>query len=69
MFNKVFVCCDKDQVAGLGWPGLAIETRNICEAIGISDINSYEVSKKDILKAVKAHDGIELQEGWKSMRS
>jgi hypothetical protein len=51
----------KEQAAQ-GWPGLAIETRNICEAIGISDINSYEVSKKDILKAVKAHDGIELQE-------
>ena len=38
-----------------GWPGLAIETRNICETISLSDINEYEVSKKDILKAVLAY--------------
>ena len=54
----------KEQAAQ-GWPGLAIETRKICEEIGISDINQNDITKKDIMKAVKAHDGIELHERMK----
>jgi hypothetical protein len=45
-----------------GWAGLAAETRTICAALGIGDVNTKEVSKNDIIKAVKLHDGGEIRE-------
>ena len=35
-----------------GWPGLGQEVRQICLAIGISDINLHFVRKTDIQKAI-----------------
>ena len=42
------------------WPGLAEETRQICESLGMNDVNLQEVKKQDIMKAVKDHDGREM---------
>ena len=34
------------------WPGLGQEVRDICEEIGIEDINKYEVGKEQIQEAI-----------------
>ena len=44
------------------WPGLAGETRKICEALGINYVNLQVVKKQDIIRAVKGHDGREMVE-------
>ena len=47
------------------WPGLAGETTNICEALGMNNVNVLKVRKQDIMKAVKDHDGREMVEEMK----
>ena len=42
------------------WPGLAVETRNICEILGMTDVNQNALKKTDIAKAIKTHDGKEI---------
>ena len=44
------------------WPGLAGETRKICEALGINYVNLQVVKKQDIIRAVKGHDGRDMVE-------
>ena len=44
------------------WPGLAVETRNICEILGMTDVNQNALKKTDIAKAIKTHDGKEIVE-------
>ena len=34
------------------WPGLAVETRQMCEALGMNDVNFHNVKMQDIMKAV-----------------
>ena len=29
-----------------GWPGLAKETKNICEVLGVEDVNTTQMNKK-----------------------
>jgi hydrogenase maturation factor len=38
------------------------ETRKICEALGINDVNVKVVKNQDIIRAVKDHDGREMVE-------
>ena len=49
-----------------GWPGLVKETKNICEALGIEDVNKTKMNKieykKTVNDALKKKDE-EYQEG------
>ena len=38
-----------------GWPGLGKEVRDICSELGLSDLNSSEVTKEEIKEAIKHH--------------
>ena len=39
----------------MGWPGLWQEVKDICEEIGIIDVNEEPVSKVEIKKAIFDH--------------
>ena len=39
----------------MGWPGLWQEVKDICEEIGITDVNEETVSKVEIKKAIFDH--------------
>ena len=38
-----------------GWPGLWLEVRDICEEIGIPDLNDYPASKDIVKDAIQEH--------------
>ena len=42
------------------WPGLAQEVSEICTSIGIPDVNSNLVNKKEVSLALRNHDKIEI---------
>ena len=42
------------------WPGLTVETRNICEILGMTDVNQNALKKTNIAKAIKIHNGKEI---------
>jgi hypothetical protein len=44
-----------------GWPGLWREVSQICEELGIPDINDVYVSKTDIKKAILDHHYVDLK--------
>ena len=35
-----------------GWPGLAKETKNICEVLGVEDVNTTQMNKNEYKKSV-----------------
>ena len=45
-----------------GWPGLATEVQEICEKIGVPDINKNYLSKKDMSQALRNHDKAEMMQ-------
>ena len=51
----------EEQVAQ-GWPGLAREVEEICSTIGVPDVNNNIVNKRDLEKALRAHDRSEIRE-------
>ena len=44
------------------WPGLAREGSEICEIIGISDVNEMSITKSDIKSAIFNHHYSDLIE-------
>ena len=54
-----------------GWPGLGREVRNICQLVGISDLNTHSLRKHEIKKAIaKSHfeDMMSQFEGSKKLK-
>jgi hypothetical protein len=42
-----------EVVESRGWPGLGREVRQICQEVGLPDINIQNVLKKDVKKAIQ----------------
>ena len=55
-----------------GWPGLAKEAKNICEVLGIEDVNTTEMNKieykKSVIDALKKKDEEYLRKEAESKR-
>ena len=43
-----------------GWPGLAVEVKEICEKIGVPDANMNHLTKKGLSQALRNHDKEEM---------
>ena len=44
------------------WPGLSTEVKNICEAIGIENINNKKVEKEAMEEAIFFHNYMEMKQ-------
>ena len=42
-----------EEVESRGWPGLGREVRQICQEVGLPDINIQNILKKDVKKAIQ----------------
>ena len=42
-----------EEAESRGWPGLGKEVRQICQSLGLPDINKHNVSKTDVKKAIQ----------------
>ena len=41
-----------EQQLALGWPGLAKEVSDICQTVGLPDVNYYRVKKKKVQEMI-----------------
>ena len=41
-----------DEQVAMGWPGLALEVKEICEVVGVEDINVKHVAKEELDEAI-----------------
>ena len=51
-----------------GWPDLAREVEEICSTIGVPDVNSSIVNKRDLEKALRTHDRNEIREKFEKYK-
>ena len=50
------------------WPGLAKEVSDICEQMGISDINDHDIPDYQIKKAIAEHHYAKLKDDIKNSK-
>lgn len=50
------------------WPGLSTEVREICEAVGLEDINQKEVKNEDMEEAIFYHNYKEMKQELQSFK-
>ena len=57
-----------EQQVQLGWPGLAEEGKQICNTLGLQDINLFKVKKEEITHAVFTNHYKDLKDKLKDSK-